>query len=68
MRALRERDGYYAERVMWLLSIDAKQALLDEHFREGNDGDAPGRLGWDLPDLSAFSSPTPLAERSRRRP
>ena len=47
--------------------MDAKQALLDEHFREGVDEDGRGRVGRDLPDLLAFSLPRATAELRRQR-
>lgn len=66
VRALRDHDAYYAERLMWLLCMDAKQALLDQYFGEG--GEARARIEPDLPDLSAFTltrAPTEL-RRNRR--
>src|SRR4029078_4240782 len=39
VRAFRQRDSVYAERLMWVLSKDAKQALLEQYFGEGQDAD-----------------------------
>jgi len=64
VRALRDRDAYYAERLMWLLSMDARQALLDQYFGAGQDGQA--RIERELPDLSAFIPPRAPAELRRK--
>jgi DNA-binding GntR family transcriptional regulator len=68
VRALHERDAYYAERLMWLLSMDAKQALLDQYFG----GNGPGnegrkRIERELPDLSAFTLSRAPNEVRRQR-
>ena len=56
------------ERILGeMRAVDVKQALLDEHFREGVDEDGGGRVGRDLPDLSAFSLPRATAELRRQR-
>lgn len=69
VRAFRQRDSAYAERLMWVLSKDAKQALLDHFFGERTDGTA--RPEPTLPDLSTFRLPRapdePRAQRRARR-
>ena len=65
VRAFRQRDSAYAERLMWLLSQDAKQALLDHYFGAGQDADA--RVEPALPDLSAFRLPRAADEPRRER-
>jgi DNA-binding GntR family transcriptional regulator len=65
VRAFRQRDSAYAERLMWVLSQDAKQALLDHYFVEGQAGVA--RVEPTLPDLSAFRLPRATDEPHRER-
>jgi DNA-binding GntR family transcriptional regulator len=65
VRAFRQRDTAYAERLMWLLSQDAKQALLDHYFGEAEAGVEPPEPT--LPDLSSFDLPRAPDEPRRRR-
>jgi DNA-binding GntR family transcriptional regulator len=68
VRALRERDAHYAERLLWLLSMDAKQALLDQYFGGNGAGkERRERIERDLPDLSAFTLPRAPTELRRQR-
>ena len=65
VRAFRQRDSNYAGHLMWVLSMDAKQALLDEYFGDG--ADQTERLDAELPDLSTFQLPSaPDAPRRQR--
>jgi DNA-binding GntR family transcriptional regulator len=65
VRAFRQRDSAYAERLMWVLSQDAKQALLDHYFGEGEAGIEPPEPT--LPDLSSFGLPRAPDEPRRPR-
>jgi DNA-binding GntR family transcriptional regulator len=65
VRAFRQRDAVYAERLMWVLSKDAKQALLDHYFSA--ETDSPGPPEPSLPDLSLFRLPRAADEPRRRR-
>ena len=65
VRAFRQRDSVYAERLMWVLSQDAKQALLDHYFGEGTAGAEPPEPV--LPDLSSYGLPRATDEPRRPR-
>lgn len=65
VRAFRQRDSAYAERLMWVLSQDAKQALLDHYFAAGEAGTEPPAPA--LPDLSSFALPRATDEPRRAR-
>lgn len=65
VQALRARDAFYAERLMWLLSMDAKHSLLSQYFGDSDDGQE--RIEPDLPDLSAFTLGRAPVELRRAR-
>jgi len=65
VRAFHQRDSAYAERLMWVLSKDAKQALLDWYF--GDRAEGAERFEPTLPDLSAFGLPREADEPQPRR-
>jgi DNA-binding GntR family transcriptional regulator len=64
VRAFRQRDSTYAERLIWVLSQDAKQALLDQYF--GDQADSADRIEPTLPDLSALTLPRASDEPRQR--